>query len=254
MTRQSFAASTRPRIGFLARRLSTWAELDGPLVEDVTLAEVVHLDPARVLEVGCGTGDFSERVQDAVRGQFVAVDLSERMAALTNGRRIAASVADVELLPFLDDVFDVVLANRVLYHLPDLDRGLREIVRVLRPGGRLVAVTYSESHLEEVGRFLQRAMIASAFSTETGGTAMERHFPSVTTQEVSGTAVFRTREALRGFARQQFGVQGVTRSSGIDHAAVPFRATYRHSVRLRSSDEPSTSQYPSRSVDPPTVR
>jgi SAM-dependent methyltransferase len=215
---------------FLARRLSTWAELDGPLVEDVTLAEIWQGDPSRVLEVGCGTGDFTARVRDALRGHLIAVDLSVRMAALTKARRIDALAADIQRLPFDDDVFEVVLANRVLYHVPDLDRGLREIARVLRPAGRLIVVTYSSTHLEEVGRLLERAMISSVFSKETGVTAMARYFATVDSREVSGTAEFRTHEALRGFAAQQFGDPYDRNTGGLDNVAVPFHATYRHSV------------------------
>ena len=215
---------------FVARRLSTWAELDGPLVEDVALAEVGRLDPKRVLEVGCGTGDFTERVRDGLRGPLVAVDLSVRMAALTKGRRIDALVADIQRLPFPDGAFDLVLANRVLYHLPDLDRGLGEIARVLVPGGRLVAITYSERHLEEVGGLLGHAVVGPAFSTESGPRAMERHLATVHHREVSGTAVFRTGAALRGFAAQQFGRPDGRRPARLGAAAVPFRATYRHSI------------------------
>ena len=60
---------------FLARRLSTWAELEGPLVEDRALDAVLAQQPRRVLEVGCGTGDFSARPGRSA-GVFVAVDLS----------------------------------------------------------------------------------------------------------------------------------------------------------------------------------
>lgn len=136
------------------------------------------------------------------------------MAALTRQRGIDASVADIERLPFADDEFDAVLANRVLYYLPDLDGGLREIVRVLRPGGRLVAVTYSEHHLEELGGLLERPMSASTFTSETGVAAMERRFAGVYSREVSGIAVVRTNEAIQGFAAQQFGVPAPRRPMG----------------------------------------
>lgn len=71
-------------------------------------------------------------MRDALRGHLIAVDLSVRMAALTKARQIDALAADIQRLPFDDDVFEVVLANGVLYQVPDLDRGLREIARVLR--------------------------------------------------------------------------------------------------------------------------
>src|SRR5437588_8738937 len=116
MVRREYATEDR----FLARRLSSWADLDGPLVEDIALGALMERAPSRVLEVGCGTGDYSQRVRDTVNAEFVAVDLSERMATLTRARRISAAVADIERLPFLRAQFDAVLANRVLYHLADL--------------------------------------------------------------------------------------------------------------------------------------
>jgi SAM-dependent methyltransferase len=215
---------------FLARRLSTWAELDGPLVEDRALDALVEQQPRRVLEVGCGTGDFSARVRDALRGVFLAVDLSHRMAALARARGLIAQVADIESLPFADSPFDAVLANRVLYHVPDLDRGLREIVRVLRPGGCLVAVTYSERHLEELAGLLDRPLIASTFSAESGPPAIERHLGRVHSEEVVGAAVFRSADALHGFAAQQFGLPVASTPDRLGDVPLPFRATYRHCV------------------------
>jgi predicted TPR repeat methyltransferase len=75
--RREYATEDR----FLARRLTMWAELRGPLVEDATVDAVAEGRPARVLDVGCGTGDFSERLQREVAVDLVALDLSPRMAA-----------------------------------------------------------------------------------------------------------------------------------------------------------------------------
>ena len=69
---------------------------------------------------------------------------------LTAARGVEARVADVQDLPFADDSFDVVAAMWMLYHVPDLDRGLAEVRRVLRPGGRLVAVTNGDGHTAEL--------------------------------------------------------------------------------------------------------
>ena len=76
--------------------------------------------------------------------EVVALDVSERMVELARARGVDARVGDVQELPFADASFDTVVAAWMLYHVPDLDRGLAEIARVLAPGGRLVAVTNSE--------------------------------------------------------------------------------------------------------------
>jgi len=56
----------------------------------------------------------------------------------------------VQSLPFADESFDTAVAAWMLYHVPDIDRGIAELARVLAPGGRLVAVTNSELHLHEL--------------------------------------------------------------------------------------------------------
>ena len=74
------------------------------------------------------------RASSAPRVTFV--DLSQRMVELARARGIAdAHVGDVQELPFADASFDTVVAAWMLYHVPDLDRGLAEIARVLEPGG-----------------------------------------------------------------------------------------------------------------------
>ena len=64
----------------------------------------------------------------------------ERMVELDAGARRRRRVGDVQELPFADGAFDCVVAAWMLYHVPDIEPGLRELARVLRPGGRLVAV------------------------------------------------------------------------------------------------------------------
>ncbi|MCA9995432.1 MAG: class I SAM-dependent methyltransferase [Anaerolineales bacterium] len=112
----------------------------------------------QVLEVGAGPGWLWRRHlhRIPVGCQITLTDfspgmVSEAEAALlgTNGQ-FQFRVANVEELPFSDEQFDVVVANHMLYHVPDLNKGLQEIRRVLRPGGRLVAATNGNTHLQEL--------------------------------------------------------------------------------------------------------
>jgi ubiquinone/menaquinone biosynthesis C-methylase UbiE len=99
----------------------------------------------RSLEIGAGTGFFSLNLRQAgVLDQVEVTDLSPGMvaAAEQNAQRlgftISGRVADAESLPYADDTFDVVVGHAVIHHVPDVELAFREILRVLRPGGRFV--------------------------------------------------------------------------------------------------------------------
>jgi ubiquinone/menaquinone biosynthesis C-methylase UbiE len=97
------------------------------------------------LEIGSGTGYFSlNLVQLGLIERLVATDISPGMLAELRstadrlGLDIRTEATDAERLPFEDRSFDLVFGHAVLHHLPDLDASLRELHRVLRPGGTLV--------------------------------------------------------------------------------------------------------------------
>ena len=108
---------------------------------------VEHLAPApgmRVLDVGCGVGHLLAWLAAHVPAESRpvvchGVDLS--LNSLRTARRAgvrALSVGDAAHLPYRDASFDRVVCNGAAHHLPDLSAALREVFRVLRPGGRLV--------------------------------------------------------------------------------------------------------------------
>jgi demethylmenaquinone methyltransferase / 2-methoxy-6-polyprenyl-1,4-benzoquinol methylase len=96
----------------------------------------------RVLDAACGTGDLA--VADAAAGarEVVGVDFSPRM--LERARRKSARIewveADLLSLPFADASFDAATIGFGVRNVPELERGLRELRRVLRPGGRLAVL------------------------------------------------------------------------------------------------------------------
>lgn len=104
------------------------------------------LSGREVLDVGCGTGDDTRALSEVVgpTGRVVGVDVSEGM--LAEARRRGGSVellpGDVHELPFPDASFDAVRAKLVRLHSPDIDLADDELVRVLRPGGRLAAFDF----------------------------------------------------------------------------------------------------------------
>jgi SAM-dependent methyltransferase len=184
----------------LAARSSLYVETTGPYPGDVAFDAVAEIRPARFLEVGCGTGWFAARVQDELGAEVVAIDQSERMVELARATGVDARLGDVQALPFGDAEFDCVAANWMLYHVPDLDRGIAEIARVLRPGGRLVAVTNGRDNLLElwelVGAAKERLGREQVFSAENGADALARHFADVAARDAGGTVTIQDRDAI----------------------------------------------------------
>ena len=151
-----------------------WA--DGPDAPELLFETVARLAPAAVLEVGCGPGELSERVRLELGASVVAIDISPRMVELAQSRGVDARLGDAQDLPFADASFDCVVAAWMLYHVPDVDRALGEFARVLRPGGRLVAVTNYLDHLSELralGGFRVRSPRSAATTARSffGGTS-----------------------------------------------------------------------------------
>jgi len=108
-------------------------------------------------------------------------------------------VGDAERLEFADVSFDCVVAAWMLFHLPDLDRGLAELVRVLRPGGRLVAVTNSVAHMRELRAIAGAAAWTRPFTRENGKAALMRHFAEVERRDADGWATIDDHETVTAF-------------------------------------------------------
>ncbi|MDO9455948.1 class I SAM-dependent methyltransferase [Nocardioides sp.] len=185
----------------LTTRSSVWhPTADGREPAAEALAEVVAAAPQRVLEIGCGTGAFAARVAAALPDAgVVAVDQSPRMVELTASWRLEARVADAQDLPFADGSFDAVAALWMLYHVPDLHRGLAEVRRVLRPGGTFVAVTNGDEHLADLRRDAGGAPVVTHFSSENGDVALHAHFDDVRRQDLVTRAWFADRAAALGY-------------------------------------------------------
>jgi SAM-dependent methyltransferase len=121
----------------------------------IVLDQAMLAPGLRLLDVGCGSGGYHPRL--AGRGvDAVALDYSAGMArtsqqqAVEHGLPVQVLQADSQRLPFADASFDRVMANHMLYHVPDILAALRGMRRVLKPGGRVVLTTNAADHTERI--------------------------------------------------------------------------------------------------------
>lgn len=168
-----------------------------------------HLDfPARcrILELGCGPGTlWVENVGRIARGwQIFLSDLSAGMLQQArenlqrNGHPWRFGLVDAQSIPFRDQSLDGIVANHMLYHVPDAARALSEIRRALRPGGRLYASTVGQGHLREIRDLVRRfdprlslwgRQAPDSFSLENGAAQLEGWFASVTLARYSDALI-----------------------------------------------------------------
>jgi SAM-dependent methyltransferase len=183
----------------LAARKAAYGKTTGLDARELLFDAIAESRPTDVLEVGCGEGELAERVARDLTARVVAVDQSERMVELARARGVDARLGDVQRLPFDDGSFDVVVAAWMLYHVPSLDRGLSEIVRVLRPSGSLVAVTNWPDHLQEMFDLVGAKAWDLPFSGENGAEILGRFFGCVERRNADGTVTFEDADSMRRY-------------------------------------------------------
>jgi SAM-dependent methyltransferase len=190
----------------LAVRIATHRHYTVPPVD--LMRWVLDLVPwqggERVLDVGCGDGQYREPVVERLTGagQYLAGDLSLGMLRDLPDSSPAINL-DVATLPLSEGSCDVILANHMLYHAPDVDQAVAECHRALRGGGRLLAATNSQTTMTELsvliregyGRLgipftvpLDRAFMH--FSLENGRAILARRFDQVERHLLRSALVF----------------------------------------------------------------
>lgn len=156
---------------------------------DDWIASYYHIQPGeKVLELGCGTAGIWRNAERYLprEAELVLTDLSAGMLGEAQSNvpvqeNITFAQADIQQIPWPDNSFDVVIANMMLYHVPDLDKALSEVARVLKPDGRFLCSTSGE---KSVGAWLVDALgegdiRALSFTLQNGGEILQRHFGSV---------------------------------------------------------------------------
>jgi len=150
---------------------------------------------AKILELGSGPAYLWKECSNRIlTGWDITLsDLSSGMvdAAWRNlvitGRNFKFKEIDAQSIPFEDETFDAVIANFMLYHVPDRPKAIAEIKRVLKPGGHLIAATVGDHHLREMMEILRKVHIsktwesyANPFTLESGLEQLKPFFPNVT--------------------------------------------------------------------------
>jgi ubiquinone/menaquinone biosynthesis C-methylase UbiE len=165
--------STLAFTGEMARLQQAIAESHDLVSRRRTVLEALNLRTGeRVLELGCGGGYYAKEAAQFVgsTGRVCVIDISPDQIAAAQARCaglawVECRTADIAAPPYGDAEFDAVFAVQVFEYLPDLDAGLRQIHRMLRPGGRLIIVATDWSsavwHSENAQR-MQRVLAAWA--------------------------------------------------------------------------------------------
>jgi len=128
---------------------------------------------ARVLELGCGHGLlWKENASRVLAGWDITLsDLSGGMLdsawrnLVVTGRAFQFKEIDAQSIPYEDETFDAVIANHMLYHVPDRPKGIAEIKRVLKPGGRLFATTVGKDHMKEMMDWYRQVHISKVWES-----------------------------------------------------------------------------------------
>jgi SAM-dependent methyltransferase len=170
----SLIRQCRRPTGWFGRRVARAMNVSHGSLTTWGLSHVTVDRRARILDVGCGGGQTIRRMADlAADGRVDGVDYapasvaiaSQTNAALIQAGRVTVQQASVSNLPFEDRTFDVVTAIETHYYWPDFAASLREVRRVLKPGGQfaIVAETYKGRRMDWLYRPVMTGLFRATY-------------------------------------------------------------------------------------------
>lgn len=148
----------------------------------------------RILELGCGNGAQWEKQIQQLPADCILVlsDFSEGMVKIvwekySKQKNMLAQKIDIQSIPFPDSCFDAVIANHMLYHVPDLSKALSEVKRILKSGGKFYATTngdggmrsYLHNAFKHVNPKLNSFAKSYSFSLQNGKEMLSQYFDDV---------------------------------------------------------------------------
>lgn len=169
----------------------------------------------QILDVGSGVGTYySHALARGSNINYYAIDQSAGMLRQHPAEGDVA-VGDAQMLPFADGTFDLVMANHMLYHVPNVDLAIIEAQRVLKPDGVFLASTNSVQSMPEFHALFRRGMLLLStpgqvysqpplpaqtnFSLENGTRILARHFYAVVRYDLPSTLVFPSIEPVMAY-------------------------------------------------------
>jgi len=181
----------------------------------------------RILELGCGPGDLWLENMALIPAdwQLTLSDFSPGMLEQTRHRlhnqphAFTFERTNAQSIPHEDDEFDAVIANHMLYHVPDRAKALSEIRRVLKPDGHLYATTVGEGHMQELSILVHKFDPSLSidfhdtiveFTLENGCSQIEVCFSNVTVQRFNDELVITESPPLADYIMSGFGLNATT--------------------------------------------
>lgn len=180
----------------LINRMNLWSYGTNPESLQKWVFNKIRLqENDRILELGCGTGQlWCENFRNVPSTcSIVLSDFSKNM--LNKAKKnlqplnlpIKFETVDAENIPYPNEIFDVVLGCHMLYHVPNIERALKSIIRVLKPGARFISTTISQEHTRELDNFLsefglyseEKMKFFSDFRNETGREVLKPFFEEI---------------------------------------------------------------------------
>ncbi len=214
-----------------------------------------------VLECGCGPGWLWRQnlARIPANCQITLTDLSPGMVAeaesavaeaesalaevestLSDQPRFHFQTASIDDLPFADDSFDVVVANHMLYHVPDLDKALAEVRRVLKADGRFLAATNGDNHMRELkelafrfaGDAVPQKWPQLAFRLENGRDLLAPYFGHVSLLPFEDGLAVTAVEPLMAYLRSM----ALTQEMGADQLTEEIAALEQHIAKTIAAE------------------
>jgi ubiquinone/menaquinone biosynthesis C-methylase UbiE len=173
--------------------------------------KMVIPENSKILELGCGNGLLWQRNIQKVKEDWdiTLSDLSEGMLQSAKQtismEKIKYELINIMDIPYEDDSFDVIIARHMLYHVPDLDRALSEVKRVLKPNGKFYVSTNGKEHMQELVLLMRDydkniefnpTKWAEKFGLENGGEILKKYFNDVIVEDFLGQIVVHKTEPV----------------------------------------------------------